>query len=88
MDKHICPLDCPNRSTKLGKGYSFLFAIALTALLAWQSCDVKYTKADGLELKTRDTPIGLLMASFFLIAGSLGMNTDPIAERLGKLLSK
>lgn len=82
-----CPATCPNRMTRLGKGYSFLFSIALTALLAWQSVDVKYSKADGLELKTRDVPLALLLPSLILIAGALGINTDPIAQKFGGLLT-
>ncbi len=83
-----CPTDCPNRGTRLGKGYSFLFSIALTVLLVWQSVDIKYSSQGGLEVKTRDIPLGILLPSFLLIAGALGINTDPIAEKLGSFLSK
>lgn len=83
-----CPLTCPNRMSRLGKGYSFLFSIALTALLAWQSCDLKYSKADGWELKTRDVPLALLLPCLLLIAGALGINTDPIAQKMGSVLTK
>lgn len=83
-----CPTDCPNRMSRLGKGYSFLFSIALTVLVAWQSCDVKYSDQRGLEIQTRDVPLAILVPSFFLIAGALGLNTDPLAQALGRFLSK
>ncbi|WP_143755419.1 hypothetical protein [Gloeocapsopsis sp. IPPAS B-1203] len=83
-----CPVDCPNRMSRLGKGYSFLFSIALTVLLVWQSCDVKYSDQTGLEIKTRDVPLAILVPSFLLIAGALGINTDPIAQKLGNILTK
>ena len=81
-----CPMTCPNRMSRLGKGYSFLFSLALTALLAWQSVDLKYSRIDGLEIKTRDVPLALLLPSLILIAGALGINTDPIAQKFGGLL--
>jgi hypothetical protein len=92
MDKNLsenyCPATCPNRMSRLGKGYSFLFSIALTVLLAWQSCDVMYSRSKGLEVKTRDIPMAIFLPSFFLIAGALGLNTDPIAQTLGRFLSR
>lgn len=86
MDNLKCPIDCPNRMSKLGKGYSYLFSIILTALLVWQSCEIKYAKGLGWELKTKDVPIALLIPSLFLIAGALGVNTDPIAKKLTTFL--
>lgn len=84
----ICPLDCPNRASKIGKGYSYLFAMILTALLAWHSCTVKYSKHDGLEVSTRDIPTGLLVGYVLLVAGALGINTDPLAELVAKFLER
>lgn len=81
-----CPATCPNRMTKLGKGYSFLFSLALTLLLAWQSVNVEYSKTEGWRVKTRDVPLALLLPSMLLIAGALGINTDPIAQKLGSVL--
>jgi hypothetical protein len=88
LPDRYCPIDCPNRMSRLGKGYSFLFSVALTVLLVWQSVDVKYSSQGGLEVKTRDIPLGILLPSFLLIAGALGINTDPIAQKLGSFLSK
>lgn len=88
LQNRYCPVDCPNRMSRLGKGYSFLFSIALTVLMVWQSCDVKYSAQSGLEVKTRDVPLAILVPSFFLIAGALGLNTDPLAQALGRFLGK
>ena len=88
-DEINCPLTCPNRQIKqLGKGYSFLFSLAVTALLAWQSVDVKYTRNDGWQLASKEVPIALLIPCALLIAGALGINTDPLAQKLGSILSK
>lgn len=87
-DDFHCPLTCPNRQIKqLGKGYSFLFSLAVTGLLAWQSIDVKYTRSGGWELQSKEVPIALLIPCALLIAGALGINTDPLAQKLGSILS-
>lgn len=87
-DEINCPLTCPNRQIKqLGKGYSFLFSLAVTALLAWQSVDVKYTRNDGWQLASKEVPIALLIPCALLSAGALGISTDPLAQKLGSLLS-
>ena len=87
-DETNCPLTCPNRQIKqLGKGYSFLFSLAVTALLAWQSVDVKYTRDDGWVFQSKEVPIALLIPCALLIAGALGINTDPLAQKLGSILS-
>lgn len=83
-----CAMDCPNRKTSLGKGYAYLFAIAVTALLCWQSVDVKYTKSDGLEWQTKEVPVHLLVGYLFLVGSSLGFNTDALAVALGNALSQ
>lgn len=89
FDKHECPLTCPNRQIKqLGKGYSFLFSLAVTALLVWQSVNIKYNKNEGWQLESKEVPLALLIPCAFLIAGALGINTDPLAQTLGKILSK
>lgn len=86
--KFVCPVECPHKINRIGKGYSYLFATVLTALLAWHSFNVKYSKANGLEVETKDIPTGLLVGYIFLVGGALGINTDPLAEKLGKFLSK
>lgn len=83
-----CPMDCPNRESDIGKGYSYLFSILLTSLLVWQSFDVKYSKANDWELKTKEVPIALLVPCLFFIAGALGINTDPIAKKVTDILDK
>lgn len=87
MSNDECPISCPNRQMKqLGKGYSFLFSLAVTALLAWQSVDVKYTRDGGWSLASKEVPIALLIPCTLLIAGALGINTDPLAQKLGSIL--
>lgn len=85
----ICPENCPNRREKqLGKGYSFLFAIALTALLGFSGLEFKYSREKGVEVSSRDIPPLVLIPGVFLIAGALGINTDPIAQLLGAFLDR
>jgi hypothetical protein len=56
-DDFICPTNCPNRTEKqLGKGYSFLFAIALTALLGFSGLEFRYSRGMGVEVSSRDIP--------------------------------
>lgn len=83
-----CPINCPNRMTRLGKGYTFLFCTALTGLLAWQSCSIKYNRGEGLEFQTKEVPLTILVPCLFLIAGAAGINTDAIAKTLGDWLSR
>lgn len=88
-DEFNCPTDCPNRREKqLGKGYSFLFAIALTGLLGFSGLDMKYSRSSGVEVSSRDIPPLVLIPGVFLIAGALGINTDPIAQLLGAFLDR
>lgn len=82
-------MNCPNRREKhLGKGYSFLFAIALTGLLGFSSLEFKYSRDKGVEVSSRDIPLVILIPGVFLIAGALGINTDPIAALLGAFLDR
>lgn len=90
-DKNLidCPLACPNRKQQqMGKGYSFLFAIAVTALLGFSGLDLRYSKHKGLELSTKELSPWILVAGTFLIAGAPGINTDPLAQTLGSILSR
>jgi transketolase len=81
-----CPINCPNRKTTLGKGYAYLFSLTLTALLLWQSVDLKYSR-QGLELQTKPIPTYLITGFVLLIGGALGLNTDGLANALGIALS-
>lgn len=83
-----CPIpNCPNRKTALGKGYSYLFALALTGLLVWQSASISYDKEKGWTLATRDLPMTLLIPVLGLIATALGLPTDTLASGVGKILT-
>lgn len=89
MNPQHCPIDCPNRKQQqLGKGYSFLFAIALTALLGFSGLEFRYSREKGVEVSSRDIPLAILIPGVFLIAGALGINTDPIAQVLGAFLDR
>ena len=89
MENFNCPMDCPNRREKqLGKGYSFLFAIALTVLLGLSGFELRYSRDKGVEASSRDIPLVILIPGVFLIAGALGINTDPIARVLGAFLDR
>lgn len=71
----------------LGKGYAYLFSIALTALVCWQSVEIKYTKNNGLELQTKEIPVHVL-AGYAMIMGALaGIDTNRMATTLGNFLS-
>lgn len=71
-----------------GKGYSYLFAIALTGLLCWQSNAIKYSKADGWEWQTKEVPAHVLYGYLFLVASTLGFDTDKLASAVGRTLSE
>lgn len=81
-DKEIIP-----QSKTLGKGYAYLFSIALTGLLCWQSVDAKYSSKSGLDIHTKDVPVHVLGGYLFLVASALGFNTDKLAIALGSALS-
>lgn len=83
-----CPICQGNKSFAIGKGYSYLFAVVMVGFLFMQSIEFKSTREHGLEAKSRDVPTGLVVFSGLLICGALGINTDPLAEAVGKILSK
>jgi hypothetical protein len=89
MNEHPnCPIDCPNRREKtLSKGYSYLFAVALTVLLGFQGLDGKVSSAHGIEIKTKEVPMLVLGGYIFLVAGALGFDTDSLAAAFGNALS-
>lgn len=82
-----CPLECPNRKSRLGKGYSYLFSIILTGILLSLRFDLKYSRINGTEFETKDVPPHLTIGLIILIGSSLGVKTDGIADTVGKLLS-
>lgn len=84
-----CFLACPNRKDKqLGKGYSLLFSVAIVGLLLWQSVTIKYSRDKGWDIANKEVPLALSIPCCFLVAGALGINTDPIAQKLGKFLTQ
>lgn len=86
-EKLPCPLDCPNRKNRIGKGYSYLFSIILTGILLSLRFDLKYSSVNGTEVTTRDVPTHLTIGLIILIGSSLGIKTDELANTVGKFLS-
>lgn len=88
-DSIDCPIACPNRKQQqMGKGYSFLFAITVTIIIGLSGLDMKYSKSQGWEVSSKDLSPWLLIGGSFLIAGALGINTDPLAQTIGAILSR
>ncbi|MBH8566742.1 hypothetical protein I8748_32100 [Nostoc sp. CENA67] len=82
----------PKEDSRIGKGYSYLFASVLTALLVGQTIDISFkTDKSGdfaITLQTREINLQIFYPCVGLIAGILGLPTDAIALSLGKFLSK
>jgi hypothetical protein len=75
----------------VGKGYSYLFAIFLTGLVALQSVNLSVENdADKLQIKisTRELQAHIFIPYVTLIASILGLNTDSIAMAIGRFLNQ
>lgn len=75
----------------VGKGYSYLFAVFLTGLVALQSVNLSVENtADGIQIKlsTKELPAHIFIPSVALIASILGLNTDSIALAIGRFLNQ
>jgi len=73
-----------------GKGYSVLLALAICFFLLLNSFDVSFEADNGrshLELKTKGISAYVLVPCLLLIAAALGVDTDPLAETLGRFLT-
>ncbi|HYX18328.1 MAG TPA: hypothetical protein VE944_28975 [Nostoc sp.] len=81
----------PKNDSRLGKGYSYLFALFLTTLIAAQSTDIsfKFNKS-GIEfaIASRELNPQVFYPCVALIAAILGLPTDAIALALGQILTK
>ncbi|MBW4677674.1 MAG: hypothetical protein KME52_27845 [Desmonostoc geniculatum HA4340-LM1] len=81
----------PKNDSRLGKGYSYLFALFLTALIAAQSTDIsfKFSKS-GVEfaIASRELNAQIFYPCVVLIAGILGLPTDAVALAVGHFLTK
>lgn len=82
-----CPIDCPNRSKKMGKGYSYFLALVLTMFLGSQSLRVK-VDGNGWEVGVEPIPMTVFIPGIAVIASVLGFETDPIMSAFGALLTK
>ncbi|WP_414755581.1 hypothetical protein [Anabaena sp. CCY 9910] len=82
----------PPKDSRIGKGYSYLFAIALTAILVSQSIGIKFQtnskREFNISIESRELNAQLFTAGVGLIATILGLPTDAIALAIGKFLSK
>lgn len=87
LNKYECPIDCPNRKSALGKGYSFLSAIAVVIMFVVMSSDIKYVE-NKLQYQTKEVPLSTLALVGGGVLAALGINTDSIAEKFGRFLSK
>lgn len=80
------------KESRLGKGYSYLFAIALTAVVASQSLFISFetNKAGDFKIAvhSRELNAQIFIPCVALIAGILGLPTDTIALALGQILTK
>ncbi|MCC5636293.1 hypothetical protein LC593_10575 [Nostoc sp. CHAB 5844] len=80
------------KDSQLGKGYSYLGAIALTLLITWQSVDIKFETNSKHEFQiaiaSRELNAQFFTAAVGLIATILGLPTDALAMALGKILSE
>jgi hypothetical protein len=81
----------PKNDSRLGKGYSYLFALFLTTLVGVQSIDIsfKFNKS-GIEfaIASRELNAQIFYPCVVLIAGILGLPTDAVALTLGRFLTK
>lgn len=81
----------PKNDSRLGKGYSYLFALFLTTLIGIQSIDVsfKFNKS-GIEfaIASRELNAQIFYPCVVLIAGILGLPTDALALAFGHFLTK
>ncbi|MBN3875191.1 hypothetical protein [Nostoc sp. JL23] len=82
----------PKNDSRLGKGYSYLFALLLIAVLASQlvNLQLKTNRAGEFEwaVSTREISVQIFYPCVLLIAGILGLPTDAIALAFGQFLTK
>ncbi|MEH2384893.1 MAG: hypothetical protein V7K14_03675 [Nostoc sp.] len=80
----------PPKQSRLGTGYSYLFASILTALLVGQSTDIAYKKVVGsgyeLSVATRELDPKIFYPCILAIFTVLGFPTDGIALAVGSFL--
>lgn len=82
----------PKNDSRLGKGYSYLFALFLTTLIAAQSTDISFKIESGGKIEfaiaSREINPQVFYPCVVLIAGILGLPTDAIALAFGHFLTK
>ncbi|NDJ20989.1 hypothetical protein GS682_04880 [Nostoc sp. B(2019)] len=79
------------KESRLGKGYSYLFAITLTAVLASQSVNIQFKSNRAgdfqISIASRELNTQIFYPCVGIIATILGLPTDAIALALGKILT-
>ncbi|MBD2437353.1 hypothetical protein [Nostoc sp. FACHB-110] len=82
----------PPPDSKIGKGYSYLFAAILTILIASQTISIEFkTDKSGdyhFSVASKDLNVQLFTAGVGIIATILGLPTDAIAIAIGSFLSR
>jgi hypothetical protein len=80
------------KDSRIGKGYSYLFAVILIALLVGQSIDIHFKTNQAGEyewaIASRELNAQIFYPCVALIAAILGLPTDAIALALGQFLTK
>ena len=82
----------PKNDSRLGKGYSYLFALFLTGLISSQSVDINFKFNSSGEFKfaiaSRELNTQIFYPCVVLIAAILGLPTDAVALAVGRFLTK
>lgn len=82
-----CPPKCPNRKTILAKGYSYLLIGIILVVLFLGSIKNLKLSDKGMDVEVEQPPITLSLPCLLLILLVAGVDTDKVAESLGKFLS-
>jgi hypothetical protein len=75
---------------RLGKGYSYFFALIIIGLMFAQMVrtETYFTQKEGLRTKVElvEIPVGLAMIEISIIGALLGISTDGIASKIAEFL--
>ncbi len=82
-----CHPKCPNRKTILAKGYSYLLVVIILSVLVLGSIKNLKHSEKGMNVEVEQPPITLSLPCLILILFVAGVDTDKVAESLGKFLS-
>jgi hypothetical protein len=75
---------------RLGKGYSYFFALLLVGLMFVQCIrlETTFSTKDGLSVKIQmvEIPVQVALAEISIIAYLLGFSTDKLADKIAGFL--